>query len=155
MHGQIGACSQASQKRRELEKLQPNLQSRLLSPEELLRKQSHQNATELEERTHSSREETEVQRKLEAELQSIQQQMQYYYSRKQELKSCQQQAQILHKWLERRAQPQHQDSIQKVQKELDQLEVRISALTKAQHQERHHVQNLVARLHDIQVALDM
>lgn len=155
VHGQIGACSQASQKRRELEKLQPNLQSRLLSPEELLRKQSHQNATELEERTHSSREETEVQRKLEAELQSIQQQMQYYYSRKQELKSCQQQAQILHKWLERRAQPQHQDSIQKVQKELDQLEVRISALTKAQHQERHHVQNLVARLHDIQVALDM
>lgn len=43
-------------------------------------------SAELEERTHSSREETEVQRKLEAELQSIQQQMQYYYSRKQELK---------------------------------------------------------------------
>ncbi|XP_072207336.1 protein SFI1 homolog isoform X1 [Excalfactoria chinensis] len=155
VHGQIGARSQACQRRKELEKLQPNLQMHLLSPEELLRKQSHQNAAELEERKHSSREETVLQRKLEAELQSIQQQMQYYFGRKQELKSCQQQAQILHKWLERRVQPQDQDSVQKVQEELDQLEGRISALTKAQHRERHHVQNLVARLHVIQVALDM
>ncbi|XP_042684455.1 protein SFI1 homolog isoform X4 [Centrocercus urophasianus] len=154
VRGQTGACSKACQQRKELEKLQPSLRSHLLSPEELLRKQSHQNAAELEERKHSSREEIVLQRKLEAELQSIQQQMQYYFSRKQELKSCRQQAEILHEWLERRAQPQDQDSIQKVQEELDQLEVRIIALTKAQQRERQHVQNLVARLHDIQVALD-
>ncbi|XP_021268867.1 protein SFI1 homolog isoform X2 [Numida meleagris] len=154
VHGQRGAHSQARQQRKDLEKLQPNLQPHLLSPEDLLRKQSHQNAAQLEERERSSREEMVLQRKLEAELQSIQQQMQYYFSRKQELKSCQQQARILHKWLERSAQPQDQDGVQKVQEELDQLEVRISALTKAQCQERHHVQNLVARLHDIQVALD-
>lgn len=43
-------------------------------------------SAELEERKHSSREEIVLQRKLEAELQSIQQQMQYYFSRKQELK---------------------------------------------------------------------
>lgn len=38
-----------------------------------------------ERREHSTKEET-FQRKLEAELQHIQQQMQYYFSRKQELK---------------------------------------------------------------------
>ncbi|XP_065594981.1 protein SFI1 homolog [Cyrtonyx montezumae] len=155
VHDQKGAHSQACQQRKELKKLQPHLQSHLLSPEDLLRKQSHQNAAELKEREHSSREEMVLQRKLEAELQSIQQQMQYFFSRKQELKSCQQQARILHKWLERRAQAQDQDSIQKVVEELDQLEVRISALTTAQLREKHHVQNLVARLHDIQVALNM
>ncbi|OXB64644.1 hypothetical protein ASZ78_008720 [Callipepla squamata] len=204
VHDQTGAHSRACQQREELKKLQPHLQSHLLSPEDLLRKWSHQNAgrssavavtcsspvcdsrvsyfpsinltfpdkrnrinilllfvpfifcsAELKEREHSSREEMVLQRKLEAELQSIQQQMQYYFSRKQELRSCQQQAQILHKWLERRAQAQDQGSIRKVVEELDQLEVRISALTKAQLRERRHVQNLVARLHDIQVALDM
>lgn len=44
MRGQTGACSQACQQRKELEKLQPSLRSHLLSPEELLRKESHQNA---------------------------------------------------------------------------------------------------------------
>lgn len=41
---------------------------------------------EREEREHSSREEMMLQRKLEVELRHIQQQMQYYFSRKQELK---------------------------------------------------------------------
>ncbi|KFQ88014.1 Protein SFI1, partial [Phoenicopterus ruber ruber] len=98
-----------------------------------------------EERHHSSREEMVLQRKLEVELRHIQQQMQ----------SCQQQAQILQKWLEMSTQPEDQDGVQAVQEELDQLQMRINTLTKAQLKERHHVQNLVARLRDIQTALDI
>lgn len=43
-------------------------------------------SAEGEKREHSSREEMVLQRKVEVELRHIQQQMQYYYSRKQELK---------------------------------------------------------------------
>jgi len=43
-------------------------------------------SAEREQREHSSREEMALQRKLEVELRHIQQQMQYYFSRKQELK---------------------------------------------------------------------
>ncbi|KAI1232936.1 Protein SFI1, partial [Lamprotornis superbus] len=105
-----------------------------------------------EKREHSSREEM-LERKVEAELRQIQQQMQYYYSRKQELKCCQQQAQILQQWLEMSTQPGAQDGVQRVQEELGQ--VRISTLTKAQLAERQHVQALLARLRDIQLALDL
>ncbi|KFZ67200.1 Protein SFI1, partial [Podiceps cristatus] len=108
-------------------------------------------SAEGEERQHGSREEMVLQRKLEVELQHIQQQMQYYFSR---IKSCQQQAQILQKWLKLNTQPEEQDGVQGVQEELDRLQVRINTLTKAQLKERHHVQNLVARLRDIQIALD-
>ncbi|XP_032054725.1 protein SFI1 homolog [Aythya fuligula] len=154
-YGHTGAHSQGYQQREELEKLRSNLKSQLLSPEDLVGKQSHQNAAEREERReHSTKEET-FQRKLEAELRHIQQQMQYYFSRKQELKSCQQQARILYKWLEMSTQLEDQDSVKKVREELDQLELRINTLTKAQQEERRHVQNMVARLHDIQIALDM
>ncbi|XP_010573299.1 PREDICTED: protein SFI1 homolog isoform X4 [Haliaeetus leucocephalus] len=152
--GHKGAHSQDSQQD-SVKKLQPNLQPHLLSPEDFVGKRSHQTAAEGEEREHSSREEVALQRKLEVELQHIQQQMQYYFSRKQELKSCQQQAQILQKWLEKSMQPEAQDSVQGVQEELDQLQVRINTLSKAQVKERHHVQNLVARLHDIRIALDI
>ncbi|XP_059683689.1 LOW QUALITY PROTEIN: protein SFI1 homolog [Gavia stellata] len=152
--GHKGAHSQDSQQDSVEKKLRPNLQPHLVSPEDLVGKWSHQTAAEREEREHSSREEMVFQRKLEVELRHIQQQMQYYFSRKQELKSCQQQAQILQKWLEMRMQPEDQDGIQ-VQEELDQLQVRINTLTKAQLKERHHVQNLVARLRDIQIALDI
>ncbi|XP_074700216.1 protein SFI1 homolog isoform X4 [Strix aluco] len=148
-----GARSQDSQQD-SVEKLRPNLQPHLLSPEDLVGKWSHQTAAEGEEREHGSRE-LVFQRKLEVELQHIQQQMQYYFSRKQELRSCQQQAQILQKWLERSTQPGDQDGVQAVQEELDQLQVRINTLTKAQLKERHHVQKLVARLRDIQIALDI
>ncbi|XP_062446424.1 protein SFI1 homolog isoform X2 [Rhea pennata] len=137
------------------EKLRPKLQPHLLSPEDFVGKRGHQTAAEGEEKEHNSREESVLQRQLEAELQNIQQQMQYYFSRKQELKSCQQQAQILHKWLETSTQSEDEDGIQEVQEELDQLEMRINTLTKAQVKERHHVQKLVARLHDIHIALDM
>ncbi|XP_074777067.1 protein SFI1 homolog isoform X2 [Athene noctua] len=147
-----GACSQDTQ--RDSVKLRPNLQPHLLSPEDLVGKWSHQTAAEGEEGEHRSRE-LVFQRKLEVELQHIQQQMQYYFSRKQELRSCQQQAQILQKWLEMSTQPGDQDGVQAVQEELDQLQVRINTLTKAQLKERHHVQKLVARLRDIQIALDM
>uniref|UniRef100_A0A8C8ACE8 SFI1 centrin binding protein n=1 Tax=Otus sunia TaxID=257818 RepID=A0A8C8ACE8_9STRI len=146
-----GACSQDSQD--SVEKLRPNLQPHLLSPEDLVGKWSHQTAAEGEEREHGSRE-LVFQRKLEVELQHIQQQLQYYFSRKQELRSCQQQAQILQKWLERSTLPEDQDGVQAVQEELDQLQVRIHTLTKAQLKERQHVQKLVARLRDIQIALD-
>ncbi|KAF4789976.1 SFI1 centrin binding protein [Turdus rufiventris] len=106
-----------------------------------------------EKREHSSREE-KLERKVEAELRQIQQQMQYYYSRKQELKCCQQQAQILQQWLEMSTQPGAQD-VRGVQEELGQLQVRISTLTKAQLAERQHVQALLARLREIQLALDL
>ncbi|KFV19713.1 Protein SFI1, partial [Tauraco erythrolophus] len=102
-------------------------------------------SAEGEEREHSSREEMVLHRKLQVELQHIQQQMQ----------SCQQQAQILQKWLETSTQPEDGDGVQGVQEELHQLQVRINTLTKAQRKERHHVQNLVARLRDIQIALDI
>ncbi|XP_075574799.1 protein SFI1 homolog [Pelecanus crispus] len=148
--GHKGAYSQDSQQD-SVEKLRPNL----LSPEDLVGKWSYQMAAEREEREHGSREEMVLQRKLEVELQHIQQQMQYYFSRKQELKSCQQQAQILQKWLEMSVQPEDQDGVQGVEEELDQLQVRIYALTEAQRKERHHVQKLVARLRDIQIALDI
>ncbi|KAM4649006.1 protein SFI1 homolog isoform 8-T10 [Amazona ochrocephala] len=147
--GHKGAHSQDSQQD-SVEKLQPNLESRLLSSTNLVGKWSHQSADEGEE---SSREEM-LQRKLEVELQHIQQQMQYYFSRKQELKSCQQQAEILQQWLENSTQPEDQDGVQDIQEELNQLQVRINTLTRAQQQERYHVQSLVARLHEIQIALN-
>ncbi|OWK60198.1 Protein SFI1 [Lonchura striata] len=107
------------------------------------------------EKKHSSREEAMLERRVEVELRHIQQQMQYYYSRKQELKCCQQQAQILQQWLEMSTQPGAQDGVQGVQEELGELQVRIKTLTKAQLAERHHVQALLARLQEIQLALDL
>ncbi|XP_068268446.1 protein SFI1 homolog isoform X2 [Nyctibius grandis] len=153
VRGHKGARSQDSQQE-SVEKLRPNLQPHLLSPEDLVGKWSHQTAAEREEREHSFREEMVFQRKLEVELRHIQQQMQYYFSRKQELKSCQQQAQILQKWLEMSMQAEDQDGVQGVQEELDQLQARINTLTKARLKERHHVQNLLAHLREIQIALD-
>ncbi|XP_054699715.1 protein SFI1 homolog isoform X1 [Grus americana] len=153
--GLKGAHSQDPQQDSVGKKLQPNLQPHLLSPEDLVGKWSHQTAAEGEEREHGSREEIVLQRKLEVELRHIQQQMQYYFSRKQELKFCQQQAQILQKWLEMSTQPEDQDGVQGVQEELDQLQARINTLAKAQLKERHQVQNLVARLRDIQIALNI
>ncbi|XP_053938140.1 protein SFI1 homolog isoform X2 [Cuculus canorus] len=135
-------------------KLQPHLQPHLLLPEDFVGKGSCQTAAEREEREHSSKAEAVFQRRLGAELQHIQQQMQYYFSRKQELKSCQQQVQVLQKWLETSVQPKDKEEARGVQAELDQLQVRIKALAKAQPQDRHHVQNLLARLRDIQSALD-
>ncbi|XP_032931305.1 protein SFI1 homolog isoform X3 [Catharus ustulatus] len=129
------------------------LRLNLLSPEDLVGKGSHQTAAEGKKREHSSREE-KLERKVEVELLQIQQQMQYYYSRKQELKCCQQQAQILQQWLEMSTQPGAQD-VQGVQEELGQLHVRISTLTKAQLAERQHVQALLARLREIQLTLDL
>ncbi|KAM7034284.1 protein SFI1 homolog isoform 3-T3 [Acridotheres tristis] len=149
-----GAHSQDSEQNSVEKKLRPNLQPHLLSPEDLMGKGSHQTAAEGEKREHSSREEM-LERKVEAELRQIQQQMQYYYSRKQELKCCQQQAQILQQWLEMSTQPGAQDGVQGVQEELGQLQVRISTLTQAQLADRQHVQALLARLRDIQLALDL
>lgn len=153
--GHKGAHSQDSQQNPVEKKLPPNLQPHLLSSEALVGRGSHQTAAEGEKREHSSREEMMLERKVEVELWHIQQQMQYYYSRKQELKCCQQQAQILQQWLEMSMQPGAQDGVQGVQEELGQLQVRISTLTSAQLAERHHVQALLARLRDIQLALDL
>lgn len=44
VHGHIGTHSQGYQQREELEKLRSNSKSQLLSPEDLVGKQSHQNA---------------------------------------------------------------------------------------------------------------
>ncbi|XP_031984380.1 protein SFI1 homolog isoform X5 [Corvus moneduloides] len=155
VNGNKRAHSQDSQQNSVEKKLQPNLQPHLLSPENLVGKGSHQTAAEGEKREHSSREEMVLQRKVEVELRHIQQQMQYYYSRKQELKCCQQQAQILQQWLEMSMQAGAQDGVQGVQEELGQLKLRINTLTQAQLAERHHVQTLLARLRDIQLALDL
>ncbi|XP_064583316.1 protein SFI1 homolog isoform X3 [Zonotrichia leucophrys gambelii] len=154
-NGHKGAHSQDSQQNSVEKKLPPNLQPHLLSSEGLVGKGSHQTAAEGEKREHSSRGEMMLERKVEVELWHIQQQMQYYYSRKQELKCCQQQAQILQQWLEMSTQAGAQDGVQGVQEELGQLQVRISTLTKAQLAERQHVQALLARLRDIQLALGL
>ncbi|TRZ21002.1 hypothetical protein HGM15179_006183 [Zosterops borbonicus] len=154
VNGHKGAHPQDSQQN-SVEKLQPNLQPHLLLPEDLVGKGSHQMAAEGKKREHSSREEMMLERKVEAELRHIQQQMQYYYCRKQELRCCQQQAQILQEWLEMSTQPGARDGVQGVQEELGQLQVRISTLTKAQLAERQHVQALLARLREIQLALDL
>ncbi|XP_071428566.1 protein SFI1 homolog isoform X3 [Pithys albifrons albifrons] len=149
VRGHRGAHSQDSQQNTVEKKLQPNLQPHLLSPENLVGQRSGQTAGA--EGEHSSREEMVLQREVAAELRHIQQQMQYYYSRKQELRSCQQQAQILQQWLERSTGA----GARGVQEELGQLQVRINTLTKAQPRERHHVQSLLARLQEIQLALDL
>ncbi|KFV63295.1 Protein SFI1, partial [Dryobates pubescens] len=102
-----------------------------------------------EERQHGCREALVLEGKLETELRHIQQQLQF----------CQQQAQILQKWLEMSMQPgwmfKGLDGVQGVQEELDQLQARISTLSKAQGAERQHVQILLARLRHIQLALDL
>ncbi|XP_050174087.1 protein SFI1 homolog isoform X3 [Myiozetetes cayanensis] len=147
-----GAHSQGSQQNSAEKKLRPNLQPHLLSPEDLGGQWSHQTAAEGEEREHSSREEMELQRKVEVELRHIQQQMQYYYSRKLELMSCQQQAEILQQWLELSSGP---GAGVQVQEELAQLQVRIDSLSQAQQTDRQHVQSLLARLREIQLALDL
>ncbi|XP_064024567.1 protein SFI1 homolog isoform X2 [Pogoniulus pusillus] len=140
-------------------KWQPNMQPHLLSPEDLLGKWSHQTAAAGEERECGCREAMVLERKLEIELWHIQQQMQYYFSRKQELRSCQQQAEILQKWLEMSMQPgwmfKGLDGVQGAEEELDQLQARISTLSKAQRTERQHVQLLLARLRHIQATLDL
>ncbi|KFZ59709.1 Protein SFI1, partial [Antrostomus carolinensis] len=105
-------------------------------------------SAEEEQREYSSREEIVFQRKLEL-LIGMRILLIHF------IRSCQQQAQILQKWLEMSLQPEDKDGVEVVQKELNQLQVRINTLTKAQLKERHHVQNLVARLHDIQIALDI
>ncbi|XP_027737785.1 protein SFI1 homolog isoform X3 [Empidonax traillii] len=149
-----GAHSQGSQQNSAEMKFQPNLQPHLLSPEDLMGQWSHQTAAEGEEREHSSREEMELQRKVEVELRHIQQQMQYYYSRKLELMSCQQQAEILQQWLELSPGPGAPAGV-RVQEELAQLQVRISSLSQAQQTDRQHVQSLLARLREIQLALHL
>ncbi|KFP54179.1 Protein SFI1, partial [Cathartes aura] len=108
-------------------------------------------SAEGKEREHGSREEMVLQRRLEAVELLIGIRILLIPF----IRSCQQQAQILQKWLEMSMQPEDQGGVQGVQEELDQLQVRINTLTKAQLEERHHVQNLVARLHDIQIALDI
>ncbi|KAM6247293.1 LOW QUALITY PROTEIN: protein SFI1 homolog [Porphyrio hochstetteri] len=152
--GHKGARSQDCQQDSVGKKLRPDLQPHLLSPEDLVRKWSHQTTAEGEEREHGARKEMVLQRKLEVELRHIQQQMQYYYSRKQELKSCQQQARILRRWLETSTPPEDQGGVQGAQEELAQLQMRIHTLTKAQLGDRHHVQKLVARLNEIEITLN-
>ncbi|XP_027552614.1 protein SFI1 homolog isoform X2 [Neopelma chrysocephalum] len=152
--GHKGAHSRESQQN-SVGKLRPNLQPHVLSPEDLVGQWSHQTAAEGEEREHSSREEMVLQRKVEVELRHIQQQMQYYYSRKLELKSCQQQAQILQQWLELSSGPGARAGVQGVQEELGQLQGRINTLSAAQLTDRQRVQSLLARLREIQLALDL
>ncbi|KAM9371571.1 protein SFI1 homolog [Phaethornis superciliosus] len=151
--GHNGAQCQDSQQESVEKLLQTNLQPRL-SSEDLVGERSHQTAAEGEEGEHSFREEIVLQKKLEGELRQIQQQMQYYYSKKQELKSCQQQAQILQKWLENSTQSEDRGGVQELKEELHQMQVRINTLSKAQPRDRQHVQKLLARLQDIQITLE-
>ncbi|KAM6403774.1 protein SFI1 homolog [Rhynochetos jubatus] len=152
--GQPGSSHKGARSQDSLEKLRPNFQPHLLSPEGLVGQWSHQTAAEGEEREHSSGEELVLQRKLEAELRDIQEQMWYYFSRKQELRSCQLQARILRKRLERSTKPEDGGGVQGVQEELGQLQARIHALSR-EPQDRQHMQNLVARLREIQTVLEM
>ncbi|XP_010154295.1 PREDICTED: protein SFI1 homolog, partial [Eurypyga helias] len=77
--GQPGSSHKGARFQDSLEKLRPDLQPHLLSPEDLVGKRSHQTAAVGEEREHRSGEEAVLGRKLEVELRHIQEQMQYYF----------------------------------------------------------------------------
>ncbi|KAM9118817.1 protein SFI1 homolog isoform 2-T2 [Pangshura tecta] len=140
------------------ERKQPNSQAHLLLPEAATGRESRPKTAVESQRQGYSREGTELQKQLEAELQHIRQQMQHYHDSKQELRSCRRQARTLHKWLEMSTVGTgaiEQDVAQQVQEELDQLEVQINALTKVLLEGRHCLQSYITRVEDIRAALDM
>lgn len=93
---------------------------------------------------------------LEAELEGIQQQLQHYQSTKQNLRSCQRQANSLRKWLElsrEEPRPEDQAEEQKVQKELEEVEVQIQLLAEELRAQRQPIGACIARIQALRQAL--
>ncbi|KAM4858401.1 protein SFI1 homolog [Urocitellus parryii] len=93
---------------------------------------------------------------LETELEGIQQQLQHYQNTKQNLWSCQRQASSLRRWLElsqEEPRPEDQDEEQRVQKELEEIELQIQQLDKELQAQRQHINTCVERIQALRQAL--
>ncbi|KAJ1073832.1 hypothetical protein K5549_007070 [Capra hircus] len=93
---------------------------------------------------------------VEAELESIRQQLQDYQTTRQNLRSCQRQAHSLRRWLElSREEPwaEDQEAEQQVQEELRQVEVQIQQLAHELQARRQPVHTCIARVQALRRAL--
>uniref|UniRef100_A0A8C9P6D2 SFI1 centrin binding protein n=1 Tax=Spermophilus dauricus TaxID=99837 RepID=A0A8C9P6D2_SPEDA len=93
---------------------------------------------------------------LETELEGIQQQLQHYQNTKQNLWSCQRQASSLRRWLElsqEEPRPEDQDEEQRVQKELEEIELQIQQLDKELQAQRQHINTCIERIQALRQAL--
>uniref|UniRef100_A0A8D2CXD8 SFI1 centrin binding protein n=1 Tax=Sciurus vulgaris TaxID=55149 RepID=A0A8D2CXD8_SCIVU len=93
---------------------------------------------------------------LETELEGIQQQLQHYQSTKQNLWSCQRQASSLRRWLElsrEEPRPEDQDEEQRVQKELEEVELQIQQLAKELQAQRQPISTCIERIQALRQAL--
>ncbi|XP_059751026.1 protein SFI1 homolog isoform X4 [Balaenoptera ricei] len=93
---------------------------------------------------------------LEAELESIQQQLQDYQTTKQNLRSCQRQASSLRQWLElsqEEPRPDEQEAEQQVQEELQEVEAQIQQLASKLQAQHQPIRTCIARVHALRQAL--
>ncbi|XP_077730512.1 protein SFI1 homolog isoform X1 [Canis aureus] len=93
---------------------------------------------------------------LEAELESIQQQLQDYQTMKQNLSSCQRQARSLRRWLElsqEEPRPEDQEAEQQVQEELQEVELQIQQLASELQAQRQPIRACIARVQALRQAL--
>ncbi|MBZ3886517.1 Protein SFI1-like protein [Sciurus carolinensis] len=93
---------------------------------------------------------------LETELEGIQQQLQHYQNTKQNLWSCQRQASSLRRWLElsqEEPRPEDQDEEQRVQKELEEVELQIQQLAKELQAQRQPISTCIERIQALRQAL--
>ncbi|XP_038176232.1 protein SFI1 homolog [Arvicola amphibius] len=93
---------------------------------------------------------------LEAELEGIQQQLQYYQTTKQNLRSCQRQANSLRRWLElsqEEPRPEDWDLEQQVKKELKEVELQIQQLAEELQAQRQPIGTCIARVRALRQAL--
>ncbi|XP_078523851.1 protein SFI1 homolog [Lissotriton helveticus] len=105
-----------------------------------------------------SQEEAVLRRELVAELGQIQRKMQQYLDNKANLKSWRRQADILRRWLETSPeglQVEEQAEVHQVQKELQQLDIRIHHAAQQLTEGRLQAQRCMARLQDIRATLDL
>ncbi|XP_047552853.1 protein SFI1 homolog isoform X8 [Lutra lutra] len=93
---------------------------------------------------------------LEAELESIQKQLQDYQTMKQNLSSCQRQAKSLRRWLElsqEEPRPEDQEAERQVQEELQEVERQIQQLASEVQAQRQPIRACIARVQALRQAL--
>lgn len=93
---------------------------------------------------------------LEAELESIQKQLQDYQTMKQNLSSCQRQAKSLRRWLElsqEEPRPENQEAERQVQEELQEVERQIQQLASELQAQRQPIRACIARVQALRRAL--
>uniref|UniRef100_A0A8C7A038 SFI1 centrin binding protein n=1 Tax=Neovison vison TaxID=452646 RepID=A0A8C7A038_NEOVI len=93
---------------------------------------------------------------LEAELESIQKQLQDYQTMKQNLSSCQRQAKSLRRWLElsqEEPRPEDQEAERQVQEELQEVERQIQQLASELQAQRQPIRACIARVQTLRQAL--